>query len=91
MHIKLFVIFRASGKYCGTFLGCKLSKSSANVQKCIAGGLIPQGGIVIGLTLLIKQNEAFASFSDVILNVVIRATIMHEIIAPVISKFALFF
>jgi hypothetical protein len=53
------------------------------------GGLIPQGGIVIGLALVIKQNSAFSSISDIILNVIIGATIIHEIIGPVISKYAL--
>ncbi|MDZ7722613.1 MAG: cation:proton antiporter [candidate division KSB1 bacterium] len=87
--ILMFVVFRAAGKYCGTFLGGKLSQSSPKVQKYAAGGLIPQGGIVIGLALIIKQNPAFASFSDIILNIVIGATIIHEIIGPIISKFSL--
>ena len=89
LFILMFVIFRSAGKYCGTFLGGKISRSSAAVQKYTAGGLIPQGGIVIGLALIIKQNPAFSSVSDIILNVVIGATIIHEIIGPVISKLAL--
>jgi len=39
--------------------------------------------------LMIKQNAAFVSISDIILNVIIGATIVHEIIGPVVSKFAL--
>ncbi len=89
LFIFMFVIFRSLGKYSGTFLGGRISKSSATVQKYTAGGLIPQGGIVIGLALLVKQNAAFGSFSDIILNVVIGATVIHEIIGPIISKFAL--
>ena len=89
LFILMFVVFRSAGKYCGTFLGGKLSRSSPAVQKYAAGGLIPQGGIVIGLALIIKQNTNFSSVSDIILNVVIGATIIHEIIGPVISKFAL--
>lgn len=89
IFILMFVLFRSAGKYCGTFLGGKITKASSSVQKYAAGGLIPQGGIVIGLALIIKQNPAFNSVSDIILNVVIGATIIHEIIGPVISKFAL--
>ena len=87
--ILIFVVFRFTGKYCGTFLGGKISKSSLAVQKYAAGGLIPQGGIVIGLALIVKQNPTFSSVSNVILNVVIGATIIHEIIGPIIAKFAL--
>ena len=81
-----FVIFRAIGKVSGTMLGAHLSKSSATVKRYTAGGLIPQGGIVIGLALLIKQNHAFDAISDIIISVIVGATIVHEIIGPVLSK-----
>ena len=87
--IIIFIVFRSIGKFSGTILGGKISKSSLSVQKFTAGGLIPQGGIVIGLVLVVKQNPAFNSISDIILNVIIGATIIHEILGPVISKFAL--
>ena len=89
LFILLFVIFRASGKFTGTFIGGKLSKASHAVKRFTAGGLIPQGGIVIGLALVIRQNPELGTMSDIILNVVIGATIIHEIIGPLASKFAL--
>ena len=87
--ILMFVVFRFIGKLSGTVVGGKISKASVQVQKYAAGGLIPQGGIVIGLALVIKQNTVFSSVSDIILNVIIGATILHEIIGPILSKFAL--
>lgn len=87
--ILIFIIFRTMGKFSGTIVGGKISKGSPSVQKYTAFGLIPQGGIVIGLALVIRQNNAFASISDIILNVIIGTTIVHEIIGPVLSKFAL--
>lgn len=89
MFIIMFVIFRFLGKFTGTAVGGKLSKASPKVQKYAAGGLIPQGGIVIGLALLIKQNAVFSSISDIILNVIVGATILHEIIGPLFAKYAL--
>lgn len=89
LFILIFVVFRSIGKFSGTILGGKISKASLSVQKFTAGGLISQGGIVIGLALVIKQNPAFNSISDIIINVIIGATIIHEILGPVISKFAL--
>jgi Kef-type K+ transport system membrane component KefB len=87
--IVIFIIFRSAGKFSGTILGGKISKSSPAIQKFTAGGLLPQGGIVIGLALVIKQNPSFGSISDIILNVIIGATIIHEIIGPIASKIAL--
>ncbi len=86
VFILLFVLFRSFGKFTGTVLGGKLSKSSPNVRKYVAGGLIPQGGIVIGLALVIQKNPTFEPVSDIILNVIIGATILHEILGPVVSK-----
>jgi Kef-type K+ transport system membrane component KefB len=87
--VLLFIIFRAVGKVSGTMLGASISKSSTMVKKYAAGGLIPQGGIVIGLALLIKQNPAFDGISDIIINVILGATIVHEIIGPILAKIAL--
>ena len=84
--VLFFVIFRAIGKVSGTMLGASLSKSSSNIKKYTASGLIPQGGIVIGLALMIKQNPAFDAVSDIIITVIIGATIIHELIGPILAK-----
>jgi Kef-type K+ transport system membrane component KefB len=91
-HILLvlfFVILRSIGKVSGAITGAVLAKSSSKVKKYTAGGLIPQGGIVVGLALLIKQNQAFAGISDIIISVIIGATIIHELIGPILSKMAI--
>jgi Kef-type K+ transport system membrane component KefB len=87
--IFIFVIFRAIGKFLGTSLAATISKAPAKVKKYAAGGLIPQGGIVIGLALLLKQNPEFDSISLIIINIIIGATTIHEIIGPISAKIAL--
>jgi Kef-type K+ transport system membrane component KefB len=89
LTIVIFIIFRAIGKYSGVFVGGKVSNSSGPVRTFTAGGLIPQGGIVIGLALVIRQNPAYESMSDIILNVIIGATVIHELIGPIVSKYFL--
>ena len=84
-----FIILRAIGKIIGSQIGAHLASSSARVKKYVAGGLIPQGGIVIGLALLIKQNNSFDQIADIIISVIIGATIIHEFIGPVVSKYVL--
>jgi Kef-type K+ transport system membrane component KefB len=81
-----FAIFRAFGKIGGALIGATVAKSPHKVRKYTWGGLIPQGGIVIGLALLIKQNPAFTNFSDIIISIIIGATVIHELVGPLISR-----
>jgi Kef-type K+ transport system membrane component KefB len=81
-----FVIFRTTGKISGAVTGASIADAPTKVKKYAWGGLIPQGGIVIGLALMIKQNPAFTAFSDIIISIIIGATVVHELIGPVISK-----
>jgi len=85
--VLFFVLFRAVGKYTGTLIGA--GKSTARVKKYTAGGLIPQGGIVIGLALLINQDPAFSAIADPFINIILGATVIHELIGPVVAKFSL--
>ena len=87
--VLFFVVFRTIGKVLGVIAGAIISKSPKNVIKYTSGGLIPQGGIVVGLALIMKQNPAFDAFSDIIISVVIGAVIFHEIIGPITTKISL--
>ena len=84
-----FAIFRTAGKVLGVLIGAGIGNSPKEVKKYTAGGLISHGGIVIGMALLIKQNPAFDSISDIILSVIIGATVIHELIGPICAEFAL--
>ncbi len=85
----IFVALRFSGKYLGTKIGANLSKADIKVKKYTFGGLIPQGGIVIGLALLIKQHAEFSHIADIIISVIIGATIIHEFVGPIFAKMSL--
>ncbi|HPF98518.1 MAG TPA: cation:proton antiporter [Kiritimatiellia bacterium] len=89
LFVALFVVFRAIGKGAGATFGAFVSHASPNVKKYTALGLLPQGGIVIGLALMIKANPAFASISDSVVGIVIGATVIHEIIGPIAAEIAL--
>ncbi|HUT30270.1 MAG TPA: cation:proton antiporter [Sedimentisphaerales bacterium] len=87
--VVFFVLLRTAGKVSGAITGAAISKASANVKKYVAGGLIPQGGIVVGLALIIKQNHQFDHISDIIISVILGATIIHELIGPISAETAL--
>lgn len=87
--IFLFFILRTAGKYIGSILGAKISRSSKNIRKYTIGGLIPTGGIVIGLALLIKDDPDLAQFSHIILSFILGAVVLHALFAPIFTRIAL--
>jgi NhaP-type Na+/H+ or K+/H+ antiporter len=87
--IIFFVILRIMGKTAGTITGAALAGSPSSVKKFTAAGLIPYGGIVVGLGLLMKQEPAFAGFADIIIAIIIGGTLLSEIIGSVCVKLSL--
>lgn len=89
LPITVFVILRMIGKYSGSYLGAALVDSNPKIKKYTAGGLIPQGGIVIGLVLLLSQYEVYSEFYDVLLAVIMGSVIINEIIGPLAARYSL--
>jgi len=87
--VLVFVGMRMAGKYAGARTGAALARCPQAVRRYVAGGLIPQGGIVIGLSQMIRHQEAFRPFGDVVVSVVVGAAVIHEIVGPVLSRLSL--
>ena len=87
--VALYTVTRTIGKFSGTYAGAVIGHSPKLVKRYTAFGLIPSGGIIIGLALLLKQNPAFDAFADVVINVIIGATVIHELVGPILVQIAL--
>ncbi len=87
--VALYTFWRTAGKFVGTYLGASIARSPAPIKRYAALGLIPSGGIIIGLALLLRQTPAFSGFADIILNVIIGATVIHELAGPLLVELAL--
>ena len=87
--IIVFIIARTLGKFTGIYAGSGLLHADPKVRKYAAGGLIPQGGIVIGLALLLTKDPAFEPVASTIIGIVIGVALVHEITGPVSSRFSL--
>ena len=85
----VFIVLRAAGKVLGGMAGAKIAGEIASVGRLSAGSLLPQGGIVIGLALLVNQDPAFSAFGDSILSIVIGATLVNELLGPVAADYCL--
>ena len=83
----LIVLARCSGKYLGVRLGAGISAAPDNVKNYLGLALLPKAGVTIGLILLAARE--FPSFGVIMLNAVLASTIINELIAPPLTKYAL--
>ena len=83
----LIVLTRCMGKYAGTWIGAKISGAPDTVRKYLGFALLPKAGVTIGLILLASLK--FPGFGDVMLSAVLASTIINELIAPPLVKYAI--
>jgi Kef-type K+ transport system membrane component KefB len=84
----LIVLARCLGKYVGVRVGAGISHAPDNVKNYLGLALLPKAGVTVGLVLL--ASIQFPTFGVVMLNAVLASTIINELIAPPLSKYAIF-
>lgn len=83
----VYLVFRVLGKYFGARIGACIAHSEENVRKYLGFMLIPQAGVAIGMAQLIITK--LPQFGSQIQAVVLCATLIYEIIGPILTKIAL--
>lgn len=83
-----YILARALGKYLGAFTAAKITGLSKKVQNYLGLTLIPQAGVAIGLSL-IASREIPNPHGAMIRTVILGATIVYELVGPLLAKFAL--
>ena len=87
-----FILMRASGKILGTRVGAWMAKSPAVIKKWTGWALLPQGGISIGILVIIKANtgEAINEIAfNFIATVIMISILFFETTGPIFSKLAI--
>lgn len=82
-----YIIARASGKYIGATLGAKAVKSDKKIVKYLGMSLLTQGGISIGLSMVVRKE--LPQFSDSIITVILFSVLVYEILGPILAKIAI--
>lgn len=87
----VYLIARSVGKYFGAFLGSAISKSERTVRNYLGITLLPQAGVAIGMAQSVAVNPEMhaAGISSQIVAIVLFATLVYELIGPVLTKIAL--
>ncbi|MEZ4448315.1 MAG: cation:proton antiporter [Nannocystaceae bacterium] len=87
--IAAYVLLRALGKIVGVALGARLGGATPAQARWLGLGLVPQAGVAIGLALTLAQIPALAPIGPTLVNVVLGAAILYELIGPFTARLAL--
>lgn len=82
-----YIIARAAGKYVGTTLAAKALGSEEKIVKYLGMSLLTQGGISIGLSMVVR--EELPQFSNSIITVILFSVLIYEIVGPILAKIAI--
>ncbi|MDP8213789.1 MAG: cation:proton antiporter [Candidatus Euphemobacter frigidus] len=92
----IYVISRGVGKYSGVWLGAQLAGTDRKTRDYLGFSMIPQAGVAIGLVLLIQASPLLAGAPPPvaaslarIVNIVLFAVMINELIGPPLSKMAI--
>ena len=84
-----YVIARCVGKWLGSYFSSKAVHAEPTVQKYLGFTLFPQAGVAIGLATTANQAFSDAHHASMVLAVILTATIIYELVGPIITKVAL--
>lgn len=87
----LYLVSRSLGKYFGAFMGCKITHQDKVITNYLGLTLLPQAGVAIGMANQISSIDAFKenNTGNIIVTCVLCATLVYELIGPLLTKFAL--
>ena len=87
----VYLISRSAGKYFGAYLGAKVVKADENVKKYLGYTLLPQAGVAIGMAQKVASTPELvsANLANSVVTVTLCATLVYELIGPLVAKWAL--
>jgi len=83
----IYVAMRVAGRIVGGWLGGQISGASPEIRRWMGLALMPQAGVALGMALI--AAERFPQHADTILPVVIGATVLFEVVGPVLTRRAI--
>ena len=82
-----YVIARAGGKMIGAWIGAKAVKAESTVRKYLGLALLPQGGISIGLLVIVRQQ--LPQYTMAISTIIMFSVLIYEVTGPIFAKIAI--
>lgn len=82
-----YIIARGSGKILGIMVGAVVTKSSKTIRRYLGIALLPQGGVSIGLLVIVAVQ--MKGFYPVISTIIMLSILVYETLGPVFAKYAI--
>lgn len=82
-----YIFARAGGKILGAWAGAKVTKATPAVQRNLGLALLPQGGISIGLSVIVRQQ--LPEYAVPITTIIMLSVLVFETSGPIFAKLAL--
>lgn len=82
-----YILSRAAGKVVGAGIGARIVGAEETVQKYLGMSLLTQGGISIGLSIIVRNQ--LPQFSESIVTVILFSVLVFEIMGPILAKIAI--
>ncbi|NLN03441.1 MAG: cation:proton antiporter [Clostridiaceae bacterium] len=83
----VYILARGTGKYLGAAAGAAMVRSEPLITKYLGLGLLPQGGVSIGLSMLVKKE--LPHLSDSVVTIILFSVLIFEILGPITAKIAI--
>ena len=82
-----YIVARAGGKFLGAYVGAKQVNAPETVRKYLGLALLPQGGISIGLAVLVRQY--LPQYAVPITTIIMFSVLVYEVSGPIFAKIAI--
>jgi Kef-type K+ transport system membrane component KefB len=82
-----YVFARGLGKYFGCLIGSLSINAEKSVAKYMGLALLPQGGVSIGLSVIVRQQ--LPEYATAITTIIMFSILIYETTGPIFSKYAL--
>lgn len=82
-----YIFARAAGKMLGAWVGAKSVNAPDTVRKYLGLALLPQGGISIGLSVLVRQQ--LPEYAVAITTIIMFSVLVYETTGPIFAKIAI--
>lgn len=82
-----YILARSTGKLLGSYIGAKTMKADESIVKYLGLSLLPQGGISIGLSIIVRQE--LPEYSVAITTIIMFSVLVYEISGPILAKIAI--
>ena len=84
----IYIASRSLGKYLGAFSSALMMKCEPNIVKYLGITLLPQAGVALGMSIIVKEQMGAAEGS-LVRNIVLFGVLIYELVGPMLTKIAL--